>query len=171
MNSTSTPATAAMASALRTASGLSSITMVRISALIAACASAWRAAGSRRPRGGPPQLRWPIGRIMERVGDPLGVGRGIDMRHDDTQRAVVQRPCRLIHRAGANAHDRRDAGRQGGDAKLRGFLDGERAMLAVDEHPVVAGRGGQHGRGDGSQVMHAEAQGHFAGFEALAWWC
>ena len=40
MNSTSTPSTAAMASALRTASGLSSITMVRISALIAAWASA-----------------------------------------------------------------------------------------------------------------------------------
>jgi uncharacterized membrane protein len=40
MNSTSTPWTAAMASALLIASGLSSITTVRISALIVAWASA-----------------------------------------------------------------------------------------------------------------------------------
>jgi len=40
---------------------------------------------------------------------------------------------------------------------LRGFLDVERAVLGVDEDPVVAGRGRQDGRGDGAQVVHAEA--------------
>ena len=90
------------------------------------------------------------------------------MRHDDAHGTVVERAGRLIDGVGADADDGGHAGRQRGDAELRHFLDAERAVLAVDEHPVVAGGGGQHRGGNGAQVVDAEAQGHASGLQALA---
>ena len=74
---------------------------------------------------------------MERIGNALRLLLGVDMRHDDAQRAVVQQPRRLIERAGADAHDRRDASGQRGDADLRRLLHGEGAVLHVHEQVVV----------------------------------
>jgi hypothetical protein len=51
---------------------------------------------------------------------------------------------------------------------LGDLLDAERAVFGVDEHPVVAGLGDQHGRRGGAQVMHAETERHLAGCEALS---
>ena len=39
---------------------------------------------------------------MERVGDVPRLFGGVHMRHDNAERAIVQQPCRLIDRAGAD---------------------------------------------------------------------
>ena len=82
----------------------------------------------------------------------------IDMRHDDTRGAVVERTRAFIERAGADADDRGDAGRQCGDADLRDVVLRERAVLHVDEQPVVPGRDRDHARRRGAQVVHAEPE-------------
>src|SRR5436189_2768167 len=94
--------------------------------------------------------------------DFLGTLYRIDMRHDYTEPAVVEAACALIERARTDAHDRRDAGRQRGDAKLRRVVHGDRAMLHVDEQPVVLGRGREHRRRGAAQMMHAEAERELA---------
>ena len=104
---------------------------------------------------------------MERLGDAPRLGRCIHMRHDDAHRAVVQRSCCLIDGAGTDPDDRGDANRQGGDAKLRDLLHAEGAVFGVDEHPIMAGRRGQHRCPRRPQMMHPEAQGRLAGFQPL----
>ena len=83
---------------------------------------------------------------------------GIDMGHDDPQGAVVERAGALVQRAGANAHDGRHASRQGGQADLRYLLRGDRAVLGIDEQPIVSGGLGEQGHCGAAQVMHAETK-------------
>ena len=61
ISSASIPSTAAMAPALRTASGLSIIATTSTALFSAACASALPGALKPNTAGGPPQLRCPIG--------------------------------------------------------------------------------------------------------------
>jgi hypothetical protein len=85
------------------------------------------------------------------------------MRHDDAGGAVVERARALIERAGADADDRGDAGRQCGNADLRDVILRKRAVLHVDEQPVVPGRGREHARRRGAQMVHAEPEREPAG--------
>ena len=103
---------------------------------------------------------------MERFGDVPRLLGGIDMRHHDAQRAVVQRARGLIDGIGAGPHDRRDAGRQRRDAKFGDLVHGKRAMLVVDEQPVMAGARRQHRRRRTAQMVHAEAERDLAGRHA-----
>src|SRR5271166_1162925 len=107
-----------------------------------------------------------VGRIVERLGDALGLLRGVDMRHNDAKGAVVERAGALIERAGTDAHDRRDAGGQRGDAMLRRFLNREGAVLGGDEEPIMPGRGGQKRHRRGAKMMNPEAERHAPFFDA-----
>ena len=89
------------------------------------------------------------------------------MRHDHAERAIVEAARAFIERACADAHDWRDAGRQRRDAELRRLVRRNRAVLHVDEQPVVAGRGREHRGTGGAQVMHAEAERKLAALEFL----
>jgi hypothetical protein len=86
------------------------------------------------------------------------------MGHDDSKRAIVERSGRLVQRTGADADNGGYARRQGGDAKLGNFLDVERTVFGIDEHPVVAGRGGKDRRGDSPQMMNAKPSAIFPAF-------
>jgi hypothetical protein len=80
------------------------------------------------------------------------------MRYDDACGAVVERAGAFIERAGADANDRGDAGRQCGDADLRDVILRKRTVFHVDEQPVVPGRGRDHARRSGAQMVHAESE-------------
>ena len=108
--------------------------------------------------GRPAPAAVPDRRIAERLRDLLGALHRVDMRHDHAERAVVEAARALIERVGADAHDRRHAGRQRGDADLRRVVRRDRAVLHVDEQPVVVGRGRDHAGRAGAQMMHAEAE-------------
>src|SRR6516225_2370680 len=58
----------------------------------------------------PPIERWPIGGLFETVHHLSGLGCAIDMRHDDAERAIVQRSRGDRVFAVRHARDRRDAG-------------------------------------------------------------
>ncbi len=75
----------------------------------------------------------------ERLDQPARFVRRIDMRDDDSQCAVVQRPGAFIDGAAADAHERRNAGRQRRETELRDLLRGDCAVLGIDEQPVVTG--------------------------------
>ena len=97
-------------------------------------------------------------RIVERVRDALRLLLRVHMRHDDAEGAIVQQPRRFIERAGAHAHESRNAGAQAGDADLRRLLHGERAVLHVHRHIVMPRGSRQHRCGAGAQMMQPEAQ-------------
>ena len=158
ISSASIPSTAAIAPALRTASGLSIIATTSTALFSAACASALPGALEAEHGGRPAPAAVPERRIAERLRDLLRVLDRVDMRHDHAERAVVERARALVERAGADAHDRRDAGRQRGDADLRRVMRRYRAMLHVDEQPVVVGRRRDHPGRAGAQMVHAEAE-------------
>jgi len=104
----------------------------------------------------------PQRRVAEGCRDAPGLIDRIDMRHDDAGRTVVERAGAFIDRVGANPDDRGDAGRYRGDADLRHVTLRQRAVLGVDEQPVVPGRGSDHARRRGAQMMHAESKGKAA---------
>ena len=100
----------------------------------------------------------PQRRVTKGGGDAPGLIDRIDMRYDDARGAVVERAGALVERAGADAHDRGDAGRQCGNADLGDVILRKRAVLHVDEQPVVPGRGRDHARRRGAQMVHAESE-------------
>ena len=141
------PSMPAILSALSTACGVSIMGITRISAFKVFCASI--AAGGRIA-----ELRGrAAGAAMAHRAEAEGVDQatrlldGIDVRHDDAERAVVERPRAFVERAGADAHDGRHAGGQGGQANLRDLLRRDHAVLGIDEQPVVAGSLGEHRHG------------------------
>ena len=105
-------------------------------------------------------------RVAEGGGNALGLGRRIHVRDDNAECTVVEGAGCFVDGAGTNAHDGRDAGWQSRNTQLRRFLNGERPVLGVDEHPVVAGGHGQDGGGDGAEVVNTEAEAHKAGGHA-----
>src|SRR5262249_49464074 len=79
----------------------------------------------------------------------------VEVRHDEAERAVVERPRSLIQRSGANTHNRGWSAKQGRQADLRDFLRRNATVLRIDEKPVVSCRLGKHGHGGAAQMMHA----------------
>src|SRR4051794_9456609 len=80
------------------------------------------------------------------------------MRHDHAERAVVESARAFVERSGADAHDRRDAGRKCGDTELPRLMHRMGAVLHVNEQPVVIGGRRKHRGRAGAQVMDAKAE-------------
>ncbi len=118
ISSTSMPSTAAMSAAFFTASGTfdhhhrQDFVVDRLLRLRHGRRP--EAVDRRRPAPASPSLR----RIAKRLGDAPRLLRGIDMRHDDAERAIVQRARRFVDRVGADPHQRRDTGGQRRNAEL-----------------------------------------------------
>ena len=86
----------------------------------------------------------------------------IDMRHDDTERPIVERARALIERARANAHDRHHPQRQRRHGDLCDFGGRDGAVLRVDEQPIVTGGLGEQGDRRAAQMLHAEPERQLA---------
>ena len=86
------------------------------------------------------------------------------MRHDHAERAVVERAGAFVKRAGADAHDRRDAGRKCCDTELRRLMNRMRAMLHVDDDVVDISRFQDLGDPAGADLhdLHAKCDTAFA---------
>src|SRR6516162_9635434 len=80
-------------------------------------------------------------RIFQPIDDLAGLGRGIDMRHDDTQRAIVECPRGDRIFAVRPARDRRDAGVERGYRDLGAGFERHDTVLHVENSqskPVTA---------------------------------
>src|SRR5262249_27486336 len=64
-------------------------------------------------------------------------------------------------------HDRSDAVRQTGETNLGDLLRRDRAVLGIDEQPIVARRLGKQGHRGTAQMMDAEAEGEPAAADLL----
>ena len=87
------------------------------------------------------------------------------MRHDDAERAVVEQARRDRILAVRNAHDRRDPGIERRERDLRRRFDRKRAVLEIDEQPVVAGARHRLGDLDRPHDPDADAERQFAPLE------
>ena len=90
------------------------------------------------------------------------------MRHDDAERAIVERARRDRVFAVGHAGDRGDPGVERGGRDLRAGLQRHDAMLHVEKQPVEPGD--RHRLGDLDAARHADAdpERQFAGFKLLA---
>jgi hypothetical protein len=59
--------------------------------------------------------------------------RCINVRYDDSQRAVIQRPGAFIKGTAADAYNWHNAGWQCRETELRYLLRGDGAVLGIDE--------------------------------------
>ena len=107
-------------------------------------------------------------RVFEPVDDLSRLGGGIDMRHDDAERAIVQGPRGDRVFAVRHARDRRDAGIECRGRDLRAGLERHHAVLHVEKQPVEAGRRHRLGDLDAARDAHADAERQLALFELLA---
>jgi len=79
--------------------------------------------------------------ILDGLDDAAGVGCGVDVWHLHAHRPTVHHPQDLARIGASGTHDRRDAaGLCSHNHQLDG-LERDRAMLAVDQHPVKAQTG------------------------------
>lgn len=101
-------------------------------------------------------------RVFEFLHDLARLICSVHMRDDDAERAVVQDACGQRVFAVEDADDVRDAGVQRGDRHLRGLVEREHAMLAIQPEPVVAGGLGHGGDLHGAQHADRKADRHAA---------
>ena len=78
-------------------------------------------------------------RVFQVVDDLARLLGGVDMRHDDTERAIVEHACRhrMLHER--HADDRRNAGVECRHGECGREIDRHRPVFEIDEQPVVAG--------------------------------
>ncbi len=107
-------------------------------------------------------------RVFQMVDDRARLRRRVDMRHDDAEGAAVEGARRHRHLHRRHADDRRDAGVERRDRDLRGGVERHRAMLEVEEDPVIAARLEDLGNIDAAAEANAEADRQFAALQALA---
>ena len=110
-------------------------------------------------------------RIAQPVGDLARLVGGVDMRHHDAERAVVEQPRGERILALGHPHDRRDAGVERRDRELRGGLDRHRAVLEIEKQPVEARRLHRLGDLDRAGGAHPEAERDLAARQPLARRC
>jgi hypothetical protein len=95
------------------------------------------------------------GRIFQLLNDLAHLGGGIDMRHHDPQRAIIQRSgCNRILPV-RDTSDGGDTGVQRGGGDLGTGLKRHDAVLHIEEQPVEPGGG--HRLGDFHAAGHADA--------------
>ena len=85
------------------------------------------------------------------------------MRHDDAERSGIEGARRVMMLEPGDAHDRRDADPERRDADLPGrFEVSKRAVLHVDEQPVIAAGLGDLRHVDRPRLPDVEADGRLA---------
>ena len=94
-------------------------------------------------------------RVFQAVDDFARLGGGVEMRHDDPERAIVEGTRRDRIFAVRDTRDRRDAGVERGGPDLGAGLKRHNPVLHVEEEPVEAGD--RHRLGDLDAAGHADA--------------
>ena len=153
------PGTAAIASALRTALGVSIITVISVLSLLRLIMSAIFMRRIVELRLAAADRAMAERRIAQPVGDLARLLGGVDMGDDDAERPAVEHARRHGKLAVGHAHDRRDAGILRGRRDLAGRLDRHRAVLEVEEQPVEARRLHHLDDVDVANQSHADAEG------------
>ena len=107
-------------------------------------------------------------RVFQVVDDLARLLGGVDMRHDHAEGTRVEHAGRhrVLHER--HADDRRNAGVECRHGECGREIDRHRAVLEVDEEPVVAGCLHHLGDVDGARRPDADAQRHLALFKPLS---